>query len=190
MYDIFESDVYSFEEGMLTYYTLPEGVKDAIKRNVTIGMAFVKKGTGEVRHMAFRRYFRDYDRKEKSQKYYNMFATKNLMTVYDTNIYIQNRKTMDFQAAAKSSYRKIIIHNILGFLVGGEFYDTRDINKIRERFGEEIYNSITPGMMKAIEREKEQYDDNVEQIEKLNEMYLNESKRRLFEVLNKTSNFI
>ena len=185
MYDIFENDTHSFEEGMLTYYTLPQPVQTAIKNNVTIGVAFVKKGDGSVRHMAFRRYLLRYNRIKNNYDYYKIFTTKNMMTVYDINIYLKNKKTMEFQKAAASSYRKIIIHNILGFLVGGQFYDTRETNKIRERFGEEIHNTLTKGMITALERDKQEFDLNAKEVESVNENYIQKSKQRLFELFSK-----
>jgi hypothetical protein len=39
-------------------------------------------------------------------------------------------------------------------LVGGNFVDLRDENDIMNRFGEEIYNSLTKGMVGAMQADQ------------------------------------
>jgi hypothetical protein len=56
--------------------------------------------------------------------------------------------------AAKKAWRSINLKEVLGFLVGGNFVDLRAENSIMERYGEEIYNSLTNGMVRAMEAEQ------------------------------------
>jgi len=52
--------------------------------------------------------------------------------------------------AAKRAWRSIKLPNVLGFSVGGRFIDLRDENDIMDRFGEEVYNNLSPTMQKSM----------------------------------------
>jgi hypothetical protein len=143
-------------EGGLTYDELPEKVKDYFRRNITMSVAFVKKD-GSVRHMAFRRNLKSYEKsdKEKSEKQSNVLINNNLMNVYDTNSFIRlKRETGDAAQAAKGSFRNFKLDNVLAFLVGGQLFDMRDQNQIKERFGEEVYASLTPSMISSLKSDE------------------------------------
>jgi hypothetical protein len=143
-------------EGGLTYDELPEKVKDYFRRNITMSVAFVKKD-GSVRHMAFRRNLKSYEKsdKEKSEKQSNVLINNNLMNVYDTNKFIQlKRETGDDAQAARGSFRNFRLDNVLAFLVGGQLFDMRNQNQIKERFGEEVYASLTPSMIASLKSDE------------------------------------
>ena len=182
------------ETNYLTYDEIPTEVKDAIANNKTVGVAFVKKD-GSVRHMAFRRYLMGYvpSEKEKTEKQLTMRVTHNQMTVYDTNLYIKAyRELQDVDKAAKQSFRIVTLDRVLGFLVGGNFLDMREKNNISERYGEDVYNEITKGMVRAMEKEAQEAETSANELEsEVNEQYLNEDKwnrtrfQRLIEVMQK-----
>ena len=143
-------------EGGLTFDELPDKIKDYFRRNITMSVAFVKKD-GSVRHMAFRRNLKSYEKsdKEKSDRQANVLSNNNLMNVYDTNSFIRlKRETGDAAQAAKGSFRNFKLDNVLAFLVGGQLFDMRDQNKIEERFGEEIYAALTPSMISALKSDE------------------------------------
>ncbi len=181
------------ETNYLTYDEIPNEVKDAIAKNKTVGVAFVKKD-GSVRHMAFRRYLMGYvpSEKEKTEKQLTMRVTHNQMTVYDTNLYIKAyRELQDVDKAAKQSFRVVTLDRVLGFLVGGKFLDMREKNNISERYGEDVYNEITKGMVRAMEKEAQEAETSANELEsEVNEQYLNEDKwnrtrfQRLIEVMS------
>jgi len=149
---------------MLTYENLPQKVKDYFRRNITMSVAFVKKGDGTVRHMAFRRNLKSYVRKtggdtgvERSDAQTFVIPNNNLFQVYDTNLYIKALKeTGDPSYAAGKSYRRFFLHNALGFLCGGHFFDMRNENQIAERFGEEIASQLTKSMITAMQKQEEE----------------------------------
>jgi len=157
--------------GVLTYDDLPGKVKEYFKRNITVSVAFVKKD-GSVRHMAFRRSLKAYEKsdKEKTDAQMNVLKNNNLMNVYDTNVYIKTKKeTGDPALAAKSSFRNFKLENVLAFLCGGEVFDMRENNKIKERFGEEVYNSLTKSMVSALERDEAEGEMGMKADETMNE---------------------
>lgn len=159
------------EGGVLTYESLPGKVKEYFKRNITVSVAFVKKD-GSVRHMAFRRSLKAYEKsdKEKTDAQMNVLKNNNLMNVYDTNVYIKTKKeTGDPALAAKSSFRNFKLENVLAFLCGGEVFDMRDNNKIKERFGEEVYNSLTSNMVSALEKDEAEGEIGMKKDEIMNE---------------------
>lgn len=164
---LFEQETIEF----LTYKTLPDCVKNNLTQNITSSAAYVKKN-GEVRHMAFRRKLLAYQKSnaEKTEKQKNVLKNNNLLQVYDVNVYLktlaENRaKDMpDDEAkrkAASASYRSLIISNILGFHCSGEFYDMREINNIKERFGEEVYKGLTKTMIKSMDTEINESNKNI-----------------------------
>ncbi len=137
------------EEGYLTFDGLPDCVKEKYKNNITMSVAFVKKD-GSVRHMAFRRNLLKYEKSEaeKTEKQMNVLRNNNLFLVYDVNLFIKAKKELgDDAEAAKKCYRRIKLDSIMGFLCGGKFYDMRDQNKIKERFGDEVYDQLTQSMI-------------------------------------------
>ena len=147
----------------LTYDKLPPEVKKNIDRNITVGVSFVKKD-GSVRHMAFRRFLKAYEHStaEKTDAQKNKSVNNNMMNIYDTNTYIQLLKsTGDEKVAAKGSYKFFKFETVLAFLAGGQLYDMRAINNIRERFGEELYNELSPKMKLVLQRDVEETDTNL-----------------------------
>jgi len=174
-------EINEYREGELTYDTLPSEIRNAIDNNQTVGVAYVKKD-GSVRHMAFRRYLNAYQHstKEKSVKQLMAPIVHNQMRVYDTNLYIKNLRGMgDPKKAAGSSYRIITLHEVLGFFHGGKFYDMREKNNIREKYGNNIYSQITKNMLNALNSEIKNTDINI------NEAFKFLSKQKLFEVVTK-----
>lgn len=143
-------------DGGLTFDELPEKVKEYFKRNITVSVAFVKKD-GSVRHMAFRRNLNAYIKsdKPKSELQMNVDQNNNFLSVYDTNAFIKAKKeTGDSAAAASKSFRKVTLHNVLAFMAGGQVFDMRDMNKIMDRFGEVIYDSLTKNMISNLKTDE------------------------------------
>jgi hypothetical protein len=157
---LFEVD-FNFKDG-LTYSQMPAQILDAYRQNKAIGVAFVK-ADGSVRAMAFRRYLRAYSRstKEKSEKELNVLQNNNLFQVYDTNLYIKNLKQFDGDEgmSAAKSYRRFHLNSVLVFVLKGVLYDFREKNKIKERYGDQVYNSLTKGMFNAIKSEENAGDN-------------------------------
>lgn len=154
-------------EGGLTFDELPDKIKDYFRRNITMSVAFVKKD-GSVRHMAFRRNLKSYEKsdKEKTDRQANVLSNNNLMNVYDTNSFIRlKRETGDAAQAAKGSFRNFKLDNVLAFLTGGQLFDMRDQNQIGDRFGEEVYASLTPSMISALKSDEVQGSEDVDQYE-------------------------
>ena len=147
----------------LTYDKLPAEVKKNINRNITVGVSFVKKD-GTVRHMAFRRFLKAYEHStaEKTDAQAHKSVNNDMMNVYDTNAYIQLLKSgKDDKMAAKGSYKFVKFETVLAFLAGGQLYDMRTINNIRERFGDEVYNELSPKMKLVLQRDVEETDTNL-----------------------------
>ena len=154
---------YTNTDNFLTYENLPPEVKKNISKNITVGVSFVKKD-GSIRHMAFRRFLKAYEHStiEKTDAQKNKSVNNNMMNVYDTNTYIQLLKsTGDEKLAAKGSYKFFKFETVLAFLTGGQLYDMRTINKIRERFGDEIYNELSPKMKLVLQRDVQETDTNL-----------------------------
>jgi hypothetical protein len=57
----------------------------------------------------------------------------------------------------------VLLGNVLGFLVAGKFKDLRQENNIQERFGEEVYNSLTKSMVRAMDAEQNQQDTELQE---------------------------
>jgi hypothetical protein len=134
----------------LVFSDLPEKVKQSYDGGQILSVVYVKKD-GSVRPMAFSKFTKAYKRSEspKSDKQANVLANNNLMVGYDRNIFKKLKSELgDVEEAAKGSYRRFKLDTVLGFLAGGQFFDMRDENKIKEKFGEEVYNQLTPSMQK------------------------------------------
>ncbi len=87
----------------------------------------------------------------------------NIKKVVDINAYNKKLKELrnmgidDDQAkseASKVAWRSISLENVLGFMVRGNFVDLRDENDIMNRFGEEVYNSLTKSMKNALAQDQ------------------------------------
>jgi hypothetical protein len=153
----------------LDYQSYTEGddlqqLRDAIDRNILVSVAFVKKD-GSVRHMAIKKNISSYvgSDREKSEKQMNVEMNNNIKKVVDINAYnkklkeLRNMGVDDDQAKAEASkvaWRSISLENVLGFMVRGNFVDLRDENDIMNRFGEEVYNSLTKSMKNALAQDQ------------------------------------
>lgn len=153
----------------LDYQSYTEGddlqqLRDAIDRNILVSVAFVKKD-GSVRHMAIKKNISSYvgSDREKSEKQMNVEMNNNIKKVVDINAYnkklkeLRNMGIEDDQAKAEASkvaWRSISLENVLGFMVRGNFVDLRDENEIMNRFGEEVYNSLTKSMKNALAQDQ------------------------------------
>lgn len=147
----------------LTYDKLPPEVKTYIDRNITVGVTFIKKD-GSIRHMAFRRFLKAYEHStaEKTDAQANRSINNNMMNIYDTNEYIRLLKeTGDEKKAAKGSYRFFKFDTVFAFLCGGKLYDMREVNHIKERFGDEVYNELSPKMKFVLQKDIEITDNNL-----------------------------
>lgn len=135
-------------------------LRDAIDRNIIVSVAFVKKD-GKVRHMSLKKSLSAYvhSDREKSDAQRNVESNHNKKRVIDINVYKNNLQNLRASgmpdneakaAAARNSWRMINLDTVLGFSVRGKFIDLRDENDILSRFGEEVYNSLTPQMKKTV----------------------------------------
>lgn len=153
-------------------YRSSERLRNALDKNQIISVAYVLKD-GTVRHLTFKRYLKSYipSERPKTDAQMNLQRNNNVVRVIDLIKY--REKLITFRArvaerddatskAANESWRTINLENVLGFLVGGQFIDLRDENDIMERFGEEIYNSLTKGMVKRIEQQHQEVLQNDE----------------------------
>jgi hypothetical protein len=149
-----------------------QGLRDALSKNKMISVAFVKKD-GSVRHMLVRRHLSAYvaSDAEKTDAQMNIQANNDIKRVIDINSYRKNLKELRAQGigddvakaeAAKKAWRSINLKEVLGFLSGGNFVDLRQENNIMERFGEEIYNSLTKGMVNAMQTAEEEGQNEAE----------------------------
>jgi hypothetical protein len=95
--------------------------------------------------MAFSKFTKKYKPSEnpKSDAQANVLINNNLMVGYDRNVYNKLKKELGYdkslpleqqeqieQEAAKKSYRRFKLDQVLGFLAGGKFYDLRAENNI------------------------------------------------------------
>lgn len=130
-----------------------EQLRDALDKNIMVSVAYVKKD-GSVKHMTMKRYLSAYvpSEKEKTQKQMDVEKNNDIKRVVDINAYNRVvKETGNKEEAAKKSWRTINLKDVLGFMVRGNFIDLRDENQIMQRFGEEIYNSLTKSMLKSLE---------------------------------------
>ena len=139
-------------------------LRDTIDNNILVSVAFVKKD-GTVRHMSIKKNLSSYvgSDREKTEKQMNVEMNNNIKKVVDVNSYIKKLKELrgmgveDEQAkmeAAKGAWRSINLENVLGFMVRGNFIDLRDENEIMDRFGEQVYNSLTKSMKNALAQDQ------------------------------------
>jgi hypothetical protein len=132
----------------LTFDGMPEQVKQSYNGGQILSVVFVKKD-GTVRPMAFSKFTKAYKPSEspKSDLQANVLSNNNLMVGYDRNTYKKLKNELgNAEEAAKGSWRRFKLDTVLGFLAGGQFFDMRDENRIQERFGQEVYNQLTPAM--------------------------------------------
>ena len=176
-YIITESQYRALMEGVLdetpldyeTYTTgdTLEDLRNAIDSNKMVSVSFVKKD-GTVKHMVIRKTLSShvYSDREKTQAQMDVEMNNNIKRVIDMNSYNKNLRVLTMQnpeadpirlrqEAAKFSWRTINLTSVLGFLAQGRFYDLRDENNIMDTYGEAIYNSLTPGMLRALENNPE-----------------------------------
>ena len=134
----------------LTFGDLPEQVKKSFDGGQILSVVFIKD-KGEIRSMAFSKFTKAYvpSDRPKSDKQANILVNNNLMQVYDRNLFNKLKRELDNdEKAAQGSQRRLRLDRVLGFLAGGQFFDMRDENKIKEKFGEEVYKQLTPAMQK------------------------------------------
>ncbi len=139
-------------------------LRNAIDNNILVSVAFVKKD-GTVRHMTIKKSLSSYvgSDREKTEKQMNVEMNNNIKKVVDMNSYIKKLKELrgmgveDEQAkmeAAKGAWRSINLENVLGFMARGNFIDLRDDNEIMDRFGEQVYNSLTKAMKNTLAQDQ------------------------------------
>jgi hypothetical protein len=141
-----------------------QDLRDSIDKNKFVSVAFVKKDSTDVRHMLIRKSLSSYvgSERDKSEKQMNVEVNNNIKRVVDYNTYTRLVKGgMDKESAAKASWRSFKLDNVLGFLVNGKFKDLRDENEIMDRFGEQVYNSLTKSMVKAMDAERQEIENQV-----------------------------
>jgi len=165
-------------------------LRDAIDRNKMVSVAFVKKD-GAVRHMLIRKNLSSYvpSEREKTDAQMNVEKNHDLKKVIDINSYKKELKRLRNEnpemdsnemksMASKGAWRSISLKNVLGFMVSGQFIDLREENEIMERFGEEVYNSLTKSMINAMNQEVQQEPD-VQDVEPNDDPMLNEQVNRI-----------
>jgi hypothetical protein len=142
-------------------------LRDALNKNKMVSVAFVKVDNKTVKHMLIRRTLSSYvaSQREKTDAQMNVESNNDIKRVVDISTYkkllkkfkSENPNIEDVQElkqmAAKGSWRTINLKSVLGFLVGGRFIDLRDENEIMDRFGEEIYGSLTKSMINTMNQE-------------------------------------
>jgi hypothetical protein len=150
-----------------------EELRKSINSNKVVSVAFVKSD-GSVRHMAIKKIGSyKYSAAPKTDAERDQFKNHDMIAAVDINLYIKALSDFngDKQKAASKSFRKIKLQNVLGFFAGGKFYDVRDENKIKERYGDEIYNSLTKNMINSMNKEKTDAENiDVDDKEQLNEI--------------------
>lgn len=136
-------------------------LRNAINSNRIVSVAFFNESKNEVSIRAIRKSLDLYvpSDKPKSEKQINVDVNNDLLTIVDVNTHNRLvRSGMDRREAARKSWRKFRLNNVLGFLVGGKFKDLRQENDILERFGEEVYEEINPKMRRALQDELNQQE--------------------------------
>jgi len=150
-----------YEDGNL------EDLRNAIDANRLLTVLFVKKD-GSIKSMLIRKFLKSYVRSEnpKTELQQDIFKNNDLKAVIDMGAYRKELRDMraanpgmdDEQIkkmAGDKAWRRISLPNVLGFLVAGKFIDLRDENQIMERFGQQVYDSLTPSMVRAVEQENQ-----------------------------------
>lgn len=153
-------------------YRSLERLRNAIDKNQIVSVAYVLKN-GEVRHLTFQRYHKSYvpSERPKTDAQMNLQQNNNVVRVIDLILYRKTLKTLRVRVAERDdaeskatqqSWKTINLGTVLGFLAGGQFIDLREENDIMERFGEEIYNSLTKGMVKRLEQQHQEVQQDEE----------------------------
>ena len=138
-------------------------LRKALDNNKMVSVAFVKKD-GTVRHMLVRKHLAAYVASDapKTDAQANLQANNDVKRVIDMSAYRKVLRELRVQGiddetakaeASKKAWRTINLKEVLGFLVGGNFVDLRDENSIMERYGEDVYNALTKGMIGAMQVE-------------------------------------
>lgn len=146
-----------------TYDTLPEEVKQSYNGGKILSVVFVKSD-GTVRPMAFSKFTKAYKPSEnpKSDAQANVLINNNLMVGYDRNVYNKLKKELGSEEeAAKKSWRRFKLDQVLGFLAGGRFFDLREENNIPP----EIADQLTDRMKQAAAAELNQAENGDTQLD-------------------------
>jgi hypothetical protein len=152
-YGLKEEDIMELDHEELKNSPRFEEFRKALAKNINVSVAYVKND-GTVRHMLVKRYLSSYvpSEKERTEKQMAINQTHDVKRVIDLNAYNKSlRETGDKELSAKKSWRTINLDNVMGFMVRGNFIDLRDENEIKDRFGEEVYNSLTKSMVSAMQ---------------------------------------
>jgi hypothetical protein len=157
-----------------------EDLRKAIDANRLLTVLFVKKD-GEIKSMLIRKFLKSYVKSDnpKTELQQDIFKNNDMKAVIDMGQYRKNLRElraenpgMDDEQVKKmagdNAWKRIKLPNVLGFLVDGRFIDLRDENQIMERFGQQIYDSLTPSMVAAVERENQGNEVEVEEQEMSN----------------------
>lgn len=148
----------SVPEDFLRYSDLPQDFLNNFRKNITSSVAFVKKD-GSVRTMAFRKRLLSYNQLRstdpKSEKETNILPNNNMFRGYDVNLYNKalTKYNGDSVKASGEAYRQFFLDNVLAIMSGGKVYDFREKNQIMERFGPEVYNSLSSSMINALKND-------------------------------------
>ena len=148
-----EDDIMELDHEELKNSPRFEEFRKALAKNVNVSVAYVKND-GTVRHMLVKRYLSSYvpSEKERTEKQMAINQTHDVKRVIDLNAYNKSlRETGDKELSAKKAWRTINLDNVLGFMVRGNFIDLRDENEIKNRFGEDVHNSLTKSMISAMQ---------------------------------------
>jgi hypothetical protein len=148
-----EDDIMELDHEELKNSPRFEEFRKALAKNVNVSVAYVKND-GTVRHMLVKRYLSSYvpSEKERTEKQMAINQTHDVKRVIDLNAYNKSlRETGDKELSAKKAWRTINLDNVLGFMVRGNFIDLRDENEIKDRFGEDVHNSLTKSMVSAMQ---------------------------------------
>ena len=143
-------------------------LRDALNSGKVVSVAFVKKD-GTPRAGVFRKGLASYQysTRPKTDAQANVKETHGLMNAIDINAYKKALVELggDKTEAAKISWRRVTLANVIGFLVGGEFIDMREENEIMDRFGEEAYAFLTKNMQAAMNRAQQQAENDPDLVE-------------------------
>jgi len=158
-----------------------QDLRDALEKNKMVSVAYVKKD-GSVRHMLVKRHLSSYVFSDapKSDAQLNVDSNNDIKKVIDINSYKKELKNLRSvnpngdenmlkQMASKKAWRTVNLKTVLGFMVGGRFIDLRDENEIRERFGEDVYNSLTRSMIRSMEQDQPVLDQPEPEIPQIGE---------------------
>lgn len=133
-------------------YKAIDELQNALSRGLIVSVVTVKDD-GTIRHMAAKKFLSAYQSSTaiKSDKQKFIKSNNDIEKFVDINIYNKLvRETGDKIDAAKKAWRIVRLGNVLAFMVKGKLYDVRDENNIKERYGEQIYNSLTKSMVNVM----------------------------------------